>query len=124
MSIYLAIFSDRLTTYLPQAVTSAVESAGLPASSLPELFVAMSNGTTAALESVHGMNESILEAFAVGTKHAYAHAFEIVYLATLSFTGVGLFAAFFIKDVNDYLTDYVNKTIHKPKLGKKSQAEV
>jgi hypothetical protein len=124
VSIYLAIYSDRLTAFLPQEIVPAVGGAGLPASSVPELFAAISNGTSAALEAVPGMNDVVLEALRLATKHAYAHAFKIVYLATLAFTGVGLIAAFYITDVDDYLTNYVNKTIHKPKMAKKTHAEV
>lgn len=124
VSIYLAIYSDRLTAFLPQEIVPAVAGAGLPASSVPELFAAISNGTSAALETVPGMNEMVLEALGLATKHAYTHAFKIVYFATLAFTGIGLVAAFYITDVDDYLTNYVNKTIHKPKIAKKAQAEV
>lgn len=112
-----------MTEHLPQDITTAVEAAGLPASSLPDLFAAISNGTTTALASVPGVNNTILEALALATKQAYAHAFKLVYLATIGFTGIGLIAAFYIKDVDEYLTGYVNKTIHKPMEEKKDVVE-
>lgn len=118
MSIYIAIYGNRLTAYLPQEITPAVSSAGLPASSLPDLFAAMGNGTAAALEAVPGMNGQILEALSVATRDAYSHAFKIVYLATLAFTAIGLIASFFVTDVEEFLTDYVNKTIRKPGGGR------
>ena len=124
VSIYLAIYSNRLTAYLPQEIVPAVQAAGLPASSLPDLFAAVTNGTTAALEKVPGMSSGVLEALALATKVAQAHAFKVVYLATLAFTGIGLIAAFFIIDVSAYLTNYVNKTIHKPKIGSSTADEV
>lgn len=117
VSIYLVIYSNRLTAYLPQEITPAVEAAGLPASSLPDLFAAIANGTQGALLAVPGADSGVLDALALATKHAYAHAMKIVYLTTLAFTGIGLAASFFIKDVNAYLTNYVNKTLHKPTLG-------
>lgn len=123
VSVFLAIYGNRLTTTLPQEIVPAVEAAGLPSSSVSERFVAITNGTSAALGNVPGMNESVMEALGVATKHAYAQAFQTVYLSTLAFTGVGLVAAFFVVDVDHYLTNYVNKTIHKPKLTKKVQAE-
>jgi hypothetical protein len=109
---------------LPQQIIPAVEAAGLPADSVPELLTAISNGTSAALGNVPGINGSVLAALGLATKHAYAQAFKVVYLATLAFTGIGLIAAFFIVDVDHYLTNYVNKTIHKPKLTKTSPTEV
>jgi hypothetical protein len=123
VSIYLAIYSNQLTENLSQDITNAVEAAGLPATSVPDLLIAISNGTTTALESVPGVNDTILRALALATKQAYAHAFKIVYLATLGFTAVGFIAAFFIQDVDEYLTNYVNKTIHKPMGGKKEVGE-
>jgi hypothetical protein len=83
----------------------------------------MSNGTMAALETVPGMSSEILSAFLLATKHASAHAFKIVYLTTLTFTGVGTIAAFhYGREL--HLTNYVNKTIHKPGTRKKSQVDV
>lgn len=124
VSIFLAIYSNRLTAALPQQIIPAVKAAGLPASSIPDLFIAITNGTSTALENVPGMNESVFEALELATKLAYTHAFKVVYLATVAFTGIGLIAAFFIVDVDHYLTSYVNKTIHKPKLIKRAPAEV
>ena len=123
VSIYLTIYSNELTQHLVPDITTAVEEAGLPAKSVPDLVLAIGNGTTTALESVPGMNKTILEALALATNQAYAHAFKIVYLATLGFTAIGFIAAFFIKDVDEYLTTYVNKTIHKPMGEKKEVAE-
>ncbi|KAJ9641294.1 hypothetical protein H2204_002972 [Knufia peltigerae] len=124
VSVFLAIYSDRLGAFLPQEITTAVEAAGLPASSIPDLFAAVANGTQAALEAVPGIDIGVLDALTLATKHAYTHAFKIVYLSSLGFTGIGLIAAFFVKDVNDYLTNYVNKTLHKPGTGKAKKVEV
>ena len=109
---------------LPQEIIPAVQDAGLPASSIPDLFAAVTNDSAAALEMVPGMSNGVLDALALATMQAQAHAFKVVYLATLAFTGIGLVAAFFITDVNSYLTNYVNKTIHKPKMGNSRAAEV
>ncbi|KEF61664.1 uncharacterized protein A1O9_03232 [Exophiala aquamarina CBS 119918] len=124
VSIYLAIYSNRLTAFLPQEIVPAVQEAGLPTSSVPDLFVAISNGTSAALENVPGMTEVVVEALGLATKHAYAHSFKVVYLATIAFTGLGLIASFWIVDVSSFLTNYVNKTIHRPKITKKAQEDV
>jgi len=120
VSIYVCIYSNRLTTFLPQEIVPAVENAGLPATSIPKLFAAMTNGTAAALEAVPGMNDNILTAFSIATKDAYSHAFKIVYLSSLAFAGIAIVAAFFVVDVDKYLTNYVNKTIHRPHVGKET----
>lgn len=121
ISIYVCIYSNKLTTYLPQDIVPAVESAGLPASSVPALFAAMTNGTTAAFESVPGINAKILSAFAEATKDAYAHAFKVVYLSSIAFAGIAIVASLFVTDIDKYMTNFVNKTIHKPKVGNKQE---
>lgn len=124
VSIYVCIFSNKLTAFLPEEIAPAVTEAGLPASSLPDLFAAMANGTTAAFETVPGISPGVLAAFGQATKDAYTHAFKIVYLSTLAFAGISIVASLFVKDVDKYLTDYVNKVIHKPKIGSSKKAEL
>ena len=121
ISIYVCIYSNKLTTYLPRDIVPAVESAGLPASSVPALFAAMTNGTTAAFDAVPGINPKILGAFAEATKHAYTHAFKVVYLSSLAFAGIAIVASQFVTDIDKYMTNFVNKTIHKPKVGHKQE---
>lgn len=123
VSIYLAIFSDRLPAFLPAEIVPAVENAGLPASSISDLFEAMANGTAAAFEAVPGMNENILGAFEIATKVAYGRAFRIVYLSTLGFFAMGMVASFFVRDISELLTGFVNKTIHKPAVMQKKEEQ-
>jgi len=119
----LAVYSNDLSQGLPRAITTAAETAGLPADSIPDLLIAVGNGTATALEAVPGMNNIVLGALALATKQAYAHALKIVYLATLGFTGIGFIAAFFIVDVDEFFTSYVNKTIHRPTGQRKEATE-
>jgi uncharacterized membrane protein len=107
----VAIFSARYTTDLPSHVTPAVEAAGLPASSLPDLYTAITNGTTAALSSVPGVSSSILATMSSAVQDANSSSFKIVYLSCLGFGGVSIVAAMFATDVSKYMTSFVNKTI-------------
>lgn len=118
VSIYVCIYSNKLTAFLPAEVVPAVTAAGLPESSLKDLFAAMQVGTPAALETIPGIDATILGAFAEAVKLAYTHAFKVVYLSSLAFAGIAIVASFFVRDVDKFMTDYVNKVIHKPKLGK------
>lgn len=118
VSIYVCILDNRLAAYVPTDVTAAVEKAGLPASSLPDLFAAITNGTVAALEAVPHMDTKILDAFGLATKAAYASAFKVVYLSSLAFAAIALAAALFVEDVDKYLTNYVARAIHKPHIHK------
>ena len=114
LSIYVCVFTNKLTTFLPAEIVPAVEEAGLPASSITALFAAMAKGTTAALEAVPGINATIMAAYALATQDAYMHAFKVVYLSSIAFTAVAITASIFVTDVDKYMTNFVNKTIHKP----------
>lgn len=113
VSIYLSVYTERLNAFLPRNIVPAVENAGLPASSIPALFSAMTNGTASALQGVPGMNDNILAALDIATKSAYVSAFRIVYLCSISFGGLSIIVAFFTQGVDKYMTSFVNKTIHK-----------
>ena len=118
MSIYVSIFTDKLTAFLPRDITAAVTKAGLPESSLPDLFTAIGNGTSSAFDSVPGINATILAAVDEGTKMGYQNTFQIVYLSSLAFGIVAIVSAFFVQDVSHLLTGFVNKKIHTPHLKK------
>ena len=127
MSIYVAIYSDRLTSILPKDIASYTTDAGLPESSLPDLFNATAVGTPEALNSVPGMNGTILTALNEGTMAAYKSSFRVVYLASLAFGAISIISALFVRDISQYLTNFVNKRIHEPHLRhhhEHSEAEV
>ncbi|KAL1898142.1 hypothetical protein Sste5346_003544 [Sporothrix stenoceras] len=120
LSIYVSVYSARLPVFVNQDVTAAAASSGLPTSSLPQLFTALTNGTTAALDAVPGMNSTILEAVTDGNLLAYHMAFKIVFLSTISFGGIAIIASFFVQDVSKFMNNFVNKTIHR--RGEEGQA--
>jgi uncharacterized membrane protein len=78
---------------------------------VPALFAAITNGTTAAFDSVPGISTTILTAMTSAIQDANASSFKVVYLSSLSFGGVSIIAALFATNVDKYLTDFVNKTI-------------
>lgn len=110
-SIYLAIYTGRLKTNLPDRVVSFATSAGLPSSSTNDLLAALGNATTAAYEAVPGSNSEIVAAIAAGTENANADSLSIVYLASLAFGGTALISAFFLTSVREYMTGFVNKQV-------------
>ncbi|KAN0088989.1 siderophore iron transporter [Hyaloscypha variabilis] len=111
VSIYVAIFSNELTADLPKEIVPAVVGAGLPVGSVPLLFEAVSNGTSTALNAVPGINPGIIAALKIATKTAYSSSFKIVYLSSLGFGGFAVAASFFAKNVDQFMTDFVNKTV-------------
>jgi hypothetical protein len=121
-AVYVAIYSARLTVDLPAVVVPAVEAAGLPATSVPAFFAAMTNGTAAAFNSVPGISGSIMAAFATAVQDGYSSGFKVVYLSSLAFGGVSIISAFFATDVDKYLTDFVNKSVNAQKDGLRGKA--
>lgn len=121
-SIYLAIYNNKLNTFIPREVIPAVTRAGLPESSLPALFAATKMATASALDAVPGMTAAIKVALDAAQKSAYAQSFSIVYLSSLSFGALALIVAFFSSDVDKYMTGFVNKTVVQGKA--KGQEDV
>lgn len=70
------------------------------------------------------MNDEILGAFDIATKIAYGRAFRIVYLSTLGFFACGMAASFFVRDITELLTWFVNKTTHQPPVFQKKKEKV
>ncbi|KIW01131.1 uncharacterized protein PV09_07417 [Verruconis gallopava] len=123
VAIYLAVFDGRITVDLPREVVSFATSAGLPSSSTTDLLLGVANGTTAALEAVPGMNKTILAAVGAGTKRGYAMSLSTTYLTSLAFGGLALITCFFIKDISEYLTLFVNKKVDGTLHGEQSEEE-
>ena len=45
------------------------------------------------------------------SKASYVSAFKLVYLSSLSFAGISLVVAFFSKNVDQYMTSFLNKRV-------------
>lgn len=107
-SLYLSILSNQLTKYLPKFVAQAATNAGLPATSLPDLFAGITSGS---FEKVKGITPAIEEAVGHAVKHAYSMSFRTVFLCTLPFGAIILVAALISPNIEDYLTDDVARRL-------------
>lgn len=111
-SIYLAIYNNRYPALMEPDITKAVEAAGLPSSSLTQLFAAIANGTAAALDTVPGFSPTINAAVIDGRKSAYATALADVYLTSIAFGSIALLTIFYARDdIEAKFTNFVNKTV-------------
>lgn len=108
-SIYVSIISNQLTKYLSQTVTPAATEAGLPVSSLPTLFTAIS--AAVGLDNVPGITPEIEVAVGHAVKHAYSLSFRTVFLCTLPFRAIILVAAVISPNVEDYMTNDVARRL-------------
>lgn len=116
-SIFTTVFLAILTAKTPEQIAShvpkAVIAAGLPESSLADLFAAVAAGTPAALAAVPGFNAEIGVALTDSLTSAYAAAYAYVYYAAVAVGGVGIIAACCMKDYDDMLTSHVSRQIYR-----------
>lgn len=81
-TIYVSILQNKVATNLPAYVTPAATNAGLPTSSLPQLFAGITAGN---FTSVPGITPDIIAATGAATQKAYLESFRIVFYATIPF---------------------------------------
>jgi len=113
-AIYSTILSNKLGKYVPKYVTSAALGAGLPQSSLPDLFTNLTAGT---LNLVPGINTRITEAVVAANANAAAQSFKYVWYAVIAFGCLAIIASSLTVDYGEYLTDDVARKMHGKTVG-------
>ncbi|KAK6423434.1 hypothetical protein LTR95_016530 [Oleoguttula sp. CCFEE 5521] len=108
-AIYVAILNNKLKVYIPQYVTPAAVGAGLPESSLPDLYTAL---TTGVLTTVPGITPAIEAAVGAANAIAAAQAFRYVWYAVIAFCCLALGAACLTVNYGEHLTDTVERKLH------------
>jgi hypothetical protein len=107
-SLYLSILTNQVTKYLPQYVVPAATGAGLPTTSLTDLFAGITAGS---FEKVPGITPAIQAVVGEAVQQAYVRSFRTVFLCTLPFGGIILIAAIICPNVEDYLTSDVARKL-------------
>ncbi len=110
-----AIINGKLDATLARDVGKAATSAGLPASSVPDLLKAIGAGE--GLEDVPGINPAILKAALNASHWAYARAYRLAWASVIPFVALALVAVFFIKQVKELMTDHVEASVESKKAG-------
>lgn len=112
-AVFVAILSNEAPVKIAEMVPPAALDAGLPESSLTDLFTAIGVGSSAALAAVPGMNPQIETAVVDSLSNAYAAAYAYVYYAAVAFGAVGLIACVCIRDFDRHFTGHVPRKIYK-----------
>jgi hypothetical protein len=120
-AIYSTILSNKLGKFIPEYVTRAALSTGLPSSSLPSLFTNLTAGT---LAKVPGIDEEIITAVVNANASAAAMAFKYVWYAVIAFAVVAVGAACLTIDYGEYLTDEVTRKMHGVTVGDRGEGVV
>jgi hypothetical protein len=121
--IYTVILNNKLDSTVGPRVTSAVESAGLPESSVAQFIAALPKGTSA-LKAVPGVTDAILDAGSKAYKDANASAYSIVFLTTIAFTVIGVICALLLPDIDKLLTGQMAVVIEKESQPVKRTKEI
>ncbi|OAG44853.1 hypothetical protein AYO21_00815 [Fonsecaea monophora] len=96
-SIYVTIFTNRVTTNIPKYVVPAALNADLPASSLPSFLQALTSGNQQALMSVPGVTLDIITKASAAAQTAYYKSFQTVYFASIAFGGAAVISALIMR---------------------------
>lgn len=120
-ALYTSIYTTKLTDYMPQYVVPAATSAGLPTSSLPALFQAITAGD---FSSVPGISDSIISAVQAALVKANTESFRIVFYSTIPFSVIVLVAAALVPNVEKYLTGNVAKRLQDKEFKRDLDQEV
>jgi hypothetical protein len=109
-TVYISIFTNRLTETIIDEVPPALISASLPASSVGGFLEALTLGTS--FSSVAGITNAIIEAGSRAYKMANADAYRTVYLATIAFSCTGILLSWFAPNTDEYMSSKVAATLH------------
>lgn len=128
---YSAILDNKIPIELQNHVIPAALNAGLPKSSLTDLFDALALGTPAALAKVPGIDASIEAAVGAAVAKGYSAVYAYVYYAAIAVGLVGLIgtlplpsvrfakielmaiACCCVRDYDQYFTSHVPRQIYK-----------
>jgi len=78
-ALYVSILTNKVTKYMPEYVAPAATAAGLPASSLPQLFQGITLGNFTA---VPGITPQVIAATGIAVRDAYVTTFHYVFYAS------------------------------------------
>jgi hypothetical protein len=119
-AIYTTILSNKLGKLVPEYVTPAALNAGLPSSSLTDLFTNLSAGT---LAKVPGITPNIIDAVVAADASAAAKSFQYVWYAVIAFGILALLASCLTINYGEYLTGDVARKMHGVTVGQRREDE-
>lgn len=100
--IYVSIFANKLTENLTKLVAYPLAENGVPFADLPAVLGALTGAGPASALAV--LTPAQLELGISGVKQSYAQSLRVVYLVSIAFGLIGVFAVCFCKDVEKLKT--------------------
>jgi hypothetical protein len=108
-ALYVSVLNTKLNEYIPSYVTPAATGAGLPQSSLPQLFQGITAGS---FTGVPGINNAVIGAVGAALKLAYTDAFKIIFYCTIPFSILMIAASFMVPDMDKLLGQNVARRLN------------
>jgi hypothetical protein len=105
-TIYLAIFTNKITTNLPAYVAEYASNAGL-ASEDVEGFVTTFLTAPANITDAPGYTTAVAEAATLGSRWAYAESLKWVWVASIPFGLLAMVAAVLVPKINKWQTSRI-----------------
>jgi len=105
-TIYYNIFSNKITSLLPEVVTRYASEAGLQPADAAE-FVKTFLTTSENITGATGYSPAILEAATLGSKWAYAESLEYVWYSSIAFGILSIIACVLLPSIKKYQTNRV-----------------
>ncbi len=109
VAIDLTVLTNKLATNIPKYVVPAAVGAGLPASDVGPLILALTTGDFSAVSNI---SSTVIAAATGGYQEAYTHTFKVIYLSTLAWGAVAILCACFTPDMGSHMTDFVGRRLH------------
>jgi hypothetical protein len=107
-ALHVSVLQNNIGIYLPEYVTPAALSAGLPSSSLPALFDGITAGS---FSDVTNINPDVIQVVGAQVTRAYMSSFNIVFYVTTPFRALLILAACFVPNMEMYLGENVAKRL-------------
>ncbi|EED16309.1 siderophore iron transporter, putative [Talaromyces stipitatus ATCC 10500] len=122
-TIFSTIITSVLNKRLAPNIIKAALAAGFPADQLEKLVpaaIGAGMGAPNTFSNIPAATAAVIAATQAAFKDAYAHAFKVVFLATIPFGVVAIVAALFLKDASHLLNNKVAVRQEKEVLARKS----
>ncbi|KAI0174313.1 trichothecene efflux pump [Pestalotiopsis sp. NC0098] len=119
-ALYVSVLTNKLNDYIPAYVAPAATEAGLPQSSLTQLFAGITAGS---FVDVPGITDSIIAAVADALKLAYTEAFKIVFYCTIPFSVLLIISAIFVPNMEKFLGSNVARRLQTDRTAWKEEGE-
>ena len=118
-------FVDKVPIERQRHITPAALGAGLPQSSIPDLFQALATNNPNATLAVPGMTPEIAQAVQQAALVAITKAYQYIHLSSISFGCIAIAAAIYLKPLDHLMTSHTpTRVAHNTREAKEAIVEI